>query len=454
MAAGAPERPQAAEEGGRALEISARRFANLETLTAIRFGTGKMGCSHPHRRCLNEYDTFRKYLCENCGGVFMCECEHELATIFLPHQTRSGQEYGTRRRYPVAGVAKNICRACRGEPEPPAPRAAIYDQKGKIQRYYWREITKTYYQSVLEWIRGRSITIEDIIKLEAEYPEETKKLKKAARKHWQQRHKEDPKYDTSEQTHAQFLAKVRVPEIEVEAEYVQEQRGEAVVGKWKLRSGELRDAEDVAVDHYESSGYRVYRCERKLISTLVAVFCWPVIQDPSDPRGQRVMRGSTVGWKPGKQTPLVHFLLSEDFGSAAFYERRRQELAALFDDLRQAGDLSDAFESRLPGAQTLRDYLWVAEDDAAELARAALAVIPRDVILAMAKWVIRDFWQRQPGWPDLFLIESTNYRFSEVKSPNDKLSLKQMRWFEWALVESDVVVPCEICRVVKSTNGS
>lgn len=413
-----------------------------------------MDCRHANRRCLNEYDTFRKYLCEDCGEVVMCACEKELATTFLPHQTRWGQEFGTRRRFPVVGFAEQVCQACRGEPEPPAPRAAIYNQKGKIQRYYWREITKTYYESVLAWARSQGIVIENIMQIEAEHPDETEPLKKEARRVWQRRHRENPKYDTSERTPAQFLADVSVPEIQVEAEYLKEERGDAVVGKWRISSAETGGAEDVAAAHYRSAGYTVYRCERKLISNLIAVLLWPVIQDPGDPRAQTVMRGSTIGWRPGAETAVIQFLLPEDFGSAAYYQRRRAEFDAQFALLDEAVELRDAFDSLIGGAGTLRDYLWVAEDDAEELTRAALSAISRDVILSMARWAIADFWNRQPGWPDLFVMKPGDYRFSEVKSPNDKLSLEQMQWFEWALVQRESPLACEICRIVKGANGS
>lgn len=166
------------------------------------------------------------------------------------------------------------------------------------------------------------------------------------------------------------------------------------------------------------------------------------------------MRGSTVGWRHGAQAPLIQFLLPEDFGTASFYERRRSEFDAHFAGLEQAADLGQVFEALLEGAGTLRDYLWVAEDDAEELARAALSTIPKDVILRMIRWVVADFWHRQPGWPDLLLLRSAEYRFVEVKSPNDKLSLEQMQWFEWALVDAEEAVPCEVCRIVKCANGS
>ncbi|MEZ4415964.1 MAG: VRR-NUC domain-containing protein [Gemmatimonadota bacterium] len=335
-----------------------------------------------------------------------------------------------------------------------SPRAAIYNQKGKVQRYYWREITKTYYESLLTWSRPLGISIASIMQVEADYPAETQELKKAARRVWQQRHKVEPKYDMSERTPAQFLAEVPVPEIEVEAEYVSEQRAEAVVGKWRLNSTDTGSAEDVAAMHYRSLGFDVYRCERKLISMLVAVLLWPVIQDLDDPEVQMVMRGSTVGWRPDVSTQLIQFPLPRDFASAAYYDRREAEFEAWLAELEAAEDLETIFESCLAGAETLRDYLWVAEEDARQLARAALSSIPSDVILTMVRWAIRDFWNRQPGWPDLLVLGQNGYRFSEVKSPNDKLSLEQMRWFEWALVERENALPCEICRVVRKVNGS
>ncbi len=122
--------------------------------------------------------------------------------------------------------------------------------------------------------------------------------------------------------------------------------------------------------------------------------------------------------------------------------------------LEEADDLGEAFDSLLEGAETLRDYLWVAEDEAEELTRVALSALSKLLVLKMVRWALEDFWHRQPGWPDLLLVGSGEYRFAEVKSPNDKLSLEQMQWFEWALVGSDDSVPCEICRIVKNANGS
>jgi hypothetical protein len=72
--------------------------------------------------------------------MFICNCEKELALMFLPRQVNFAQEYGTRQQFRVTGFAAHMCAECRGETEMPHPRAAIYGQKGKVERYYWREI--------------------------------------------------------------------------------------------------------------------------------------------------------------------------------------------------------------------------------------------------------------------------------------------------------------------------
>lgn len=412
-----------------------------------------MSCQHNGVRCLNHYDIFRKYLCEDCGRVWMCECERELAVTFLPHQTGFGSEYGTRKRYPVNGFARGLCAECRGEPEESHPRAAIYGQKGKVERFYWREIYKTYLTMARDWMLKHSVQVRDVLELESRFPDETMEMKKKARKLWQKRHEHDPKYDTSQLTEAAFLSDVSVPQREVEASYVQIERGDQRLGKWINEAGNPVSAEDIAAEHYRKEGFTVLTCENRLISMLVGTLCCRVIQDPADPRTQTVMRGSTRGWtSQNRDTPLISFLLPEDFGSREFYFRREAEFRELISELRETKYLDALFEELLEPSTLLRDYLWVNEDEAVDLARAALSVIPQSLVVDFVDWAIRDFWQRQPGWPDLLLLRADEFRFSEVKSPHDKLSLEQIQWFRWAVEEAGV--PCEICRVKRAADLS
>ncbi len=409
-----------------------------------------MSCCHENTVCLNHFEYFRKYMCRDCGKVWMCECERELALQFLPHQVRDGTEYGTGLRYPVSGFARNICNACRGQKEEEHPRAAIYGQKGKVERYYWREIYKTYLESVRSYLAEQEIVVEDIIEFEGKFSKIAKLMKKEARKVWQVHHKNAPKYDLKEQTEAAFLSKVKVPQKFVDSEYVQLRKGKQKIGKWVGKNGIPLSPEDVAMEFYEKEGFSVKRCERKLISILVGTFCFSVIQDTTDPRIRICVRSSTKGWTMTKRnTPLIQFLLPEDFGSKEYFERRSVSFNSLLEKLKKT-DIAKLFEELLVPSESLRDYLWVNDDEAVELGRTALRVMPHTLVLKCVDWAIRNFWGSQTGWADLFVFNYNEFKFVEVKSPNDELSLEQMNWFKWAIEEAGI--PCEIIRLKKSNS--
>jgi len=93
----------------------------------------------------------------------------------------------------------------------------------------------------------------------------------------------------------------------------------------------------------------------------------------------------------------------------------------------------------------------VNDDEAVELGRIALRVMPQSLVLKCIGWAVRDFWNRQPGWPDLFVFRTNEFQFVEVKTPHDKLSLEQMSWFKWAIEEA--AIPCEIFRLRKAVTA-
>jgi hypothetical protein len=112
--------------------------------------------------------------------------------------------------------------------------------------------------------------------------------------------------------------------------------------------------------------------------------------------------------------------------------------------------MKELFEKSLDSSTPLRDYLWVNDNEAVELGRIALKTMPKLLVLKCIDWAIRDFWHRQSGWTDLFIFKSDEFKFVEVKSPKDELSLEQMNWFKWAIEEA--AIPCEILRLTKSSS--
>lgn len=407
-----------------------------------------MACTHERVRCLNHYAMFRKYLCDTCGEVFICECERSLALQFLPHQVRWGDEYGTRGRFPVSGFAPGLCAECRGQPEDPHPRAAIWGVKGKTERFYWREISKTLYGLARVWLAEHGKTTKDITEFHKVYPSVYRELHRDAKQFWIREHRRSPKYNMWEPTEPNFLSQVSIPVREVEAQYVQVKRGVERVGKWRSENGSLVRAEGIATEWYEKEGFVVLPCERRFVSVWVGTFLGEVIQDQADPRVRRVFRRSTRGWSTrAKNTPLIELFLPEDFGSSQYYARRRGAFEAAARLMSEAPGILQLFDELCDGTVLVRDYLWVNDDEVVHSARRALTILPRETVVASVAWAIGDFWRRQPGWPDLFAFKPGQYRFVEVKSPNDELSQEQMNWLKWAYDEAKI--PCEICRVRK-----
>lgn len=400
---------------------------------------GLLQCSHKNRVCLNHYSIFRKYLCQDCGKVWICECEKELALEFGANEVRYGTEYGTQKRYLVSGFAPNMCPTCRGEREEAHPRA----YGTKVERYYWREIRNTYLTMVHKWLTEKNIRLEGLEfqyggahsrleglgEFEYRFPEEAKLMEKKAKKVWQKRHKEEPKYIIKEINEATFLSEVHVPERHLAAKYIQARETEKA-GRWINQAGKSCSAEEIAADWYKAKGFSVRKCETSLVSILVGTFCSSIV----------------LG-----HNPKSWHSYSPDFGSQEFFKRISKDFGRLITKLERE-KLETLYEELLYPSLPIRIYLGVDNDEAVELGRIAIRIMPQSLILRCIEWGIRFFWGHRPGWPDLFVFNNSEFLFVEVKAPNDKLSLDQMTWFKWAIEEANI--PCEIFRLkkLKTTN--
>jgi hypothetical protein len=360
----------------------------------------------------------------------MCECEKEIAQRFRPYQTKYGYEYGTEKSYKVDGFAPNICPTCRKEREEAHPMK--YGGTA-VERYYWREIKKTYWKMVLEWLSEKNIPPENSLVFEGKYSEEANLLESEAKEIWQKRHLQDPLYVTDRTTEADFLSQVKVPEQFIKGKCIQTEKNGQPVINWINREGKACPIEDMVADWYRAKGFSVRRCEGKLISVLIGTLCLSVILQPG--KSNRIYTGGAN--------------LAEGFGSKEFAKNRSEDFEKLITELDNSADLQVMFEDRLEQSKGLRIYIGVEDDYAVELGRIALRTMPRELILKCIRWGFEHFWDHRCGWPDLFVFNDKNFLFAEVKGPRDRLSLDQMNWFKWAIKEVDI--PCEIVRVKKSS---
>ena len=401
-------------------------------------------CGHARVLCTNDFEPVPKYRCTDCDQILICECERNLSARLLPHQVGFARGIA-QERIRVDGFAERLCPFCRGLPLDPAPRAPLRSQKGKVERHYWREIKRLYFERILDWQDDLQVSL-TLLEFEKQQPDLAERFKREALKHWQDVHRSRPLYDTKEEDQNAFLARVAVPIEVVPGTYrmVQAANGSRV-GRWLSETGSPLPAERFARKHYERQGWEVWDCERNLITTLYAVLMNSVIQDPTDPKVRPAFRNSTRGWsRNNPRTPLVTYLFPEDFGTPAYYLRRQARYASVLAQLDSSAAIRDQYDSELEASSGIRDYLWVSDRDLA-LASRAIALLPPTVIVSALDWTMRDFWKRYHGWPDLLMFREKS-RWVEVKSPSDRLSQAQMKWFQWAMAEG---IPASICNLQK-----
>jgi hypothetical protein len=140
--------------------------------------------------------------------------------------------------------------------------------------------------------------------------------------------------------------------------------------------------------------------------------------------------------------------LPKDFGSHEFFIRKQSEITDWLSLIKKNGALVDQYDYFFSGSEILRDYLCVNNKESEILTKVFLKVVPDEITLKIIEWAIKHFWERQPGWPDLFITNDKEYFFVEVKGPNDKLSLDQMNWFEWIM--KNKLFNCYICKLKRN----
>lgn len=408
-----------------------------------------MKCKHGKVEIVNWYELVPKYRCLECGAILICECERTRSARLLPHQTRQAGGPGFR-RVPVDEFGLNICHHCRGKVLPPAPRAKLPGQKGKVQRFYWREINRTYYEKVAAWLDECDLDL-DLLEFQKQHPKEAALLKKESLCYWQEVHQKDPLYNTKERDQQTFLEGTPIPILEITAPYevVIAPNGHRL-GRFRLEEGDLVSVEGYARHYYKKEGWQPHDCERRLIATLCAVYMSPVYQDPTD---ERLMTGYRASTHPASREGNPHVIavsMPDDFGQPSNFQRRHRAYEKRLKELVNVTDPMKEFDRLIGFSAPIRDYLEVHETEI-NLARIALFVIPFPVVRSMLEWAIQHFWSRQHGWPDLLLVRDGAYKFAEVKSQNDRLSQEQMQWFSWATLEAQI--PCEVLMVLPSSKG-
>lgn len=380
-------------------------------------------CSHRAPRCLNEYELIRKYRCADCGSVMMCACDEKIGRKCLSHQLKVGTELETQRRIPVTlGFQPNICRECRGLPPKAHPVAAIHGRTSKIRRYYWREIHLQTMERFATWLESP----EALGKPDAERMRVRGGIEAQVLNEIKALHATSPKYAFKELSQAEIIEKCKVEVLDLKGTFVRNAEG----GRAAILDGnEACGAEEFAIRHFRRCGLDTLLLESTPIHVLFGVFMWMLIQDPADPRGRIVGFGDRHAYEQGKPGQQIWTTLPEDFGTVG-YGRRRAKAIQKHLELIQNDELEWLFDYWLPYSEELRQYLWAHREESVDAARRFIRIVPARTLKTILGYLVRNYWGRYVGWPDLVVYRGDEWFLAEVKASGDKLSEDQKRWIQ------------------------
>jgi VRR-NUC domain-containing protein len=381
-------------------------------------------CKHKEIELLNPYEYIRKYRCNECGNVMMCNCDEYFARKYLPHQISEATELETKKRVPVTiGFQKNICDKCRGLPEKAYSIAEIYGRESKIKRYYWREIAFETIKRFENWSQNEGYT--DWLEAMLVHKEVHKKIERQVVKEINELHKTAPKYTYEEESQSEIISKYNVEVINLDGVYVKSPGRKVSI----LRGKNMYSAEEYVRLYLNELGFNVLETESVPFHVIFGVFMWLLIQDPADELNRLASFGDRNAFENKTEGKLISTFLPEDFGSSGYYKRREDAIKAHLDTIPEdREDLFWTFDYWIDHSSDFRQYLWAHRQSDIGTARKILSILPPETIKRILMFLIQNYYHRYLGWPDLLVFRDEQFFFAEIKSSNDKLRGDQKDW--------------------------
>ena len=363
-------------------------------------GSVQVACPHGAWTAVHPWELIRKYRCGECGEIALCACDRAFAAK-LPHQaTRVRNPEPPYQDLSVSlGILSDVCPTCRGEPEPPYPRADGWGSPSVFERYYWREIAREVYVA----FEGDGFPPPSVWR--------------AARRRIRDQHEIRPTYDVTQ--HERGRLPESVDRLMLDAEY---DRGDDGVGRWLL-DGQAVRAEQLALAYLRAQGWEVLVCERHLPSALFATFMGLVVLDFEDPLQEMAGFG-----RRDRSGEMVWGYMPRDHHQPQWFARREDAIRSHIDGLVEADDWEWLLDYWWEAWTDYRHYLWAHRDEYRDVVR-MLIEHGRSTLGETLLYLAQDYWGHYTGWPDLLGYRDGELRFFEVKTPNDRPSEDQIRWF-------------------------
>jgi len=197
-------------------------------------------------------------------------------------------------------------------------------------------------------------------------------------------------------------------------------------------------AEEAAINHYKSLGYKALWTENTYWWIPMALFFWDIIfaktrgavsviiggilteLDPSDERFEQLFR----------QTIQMNGM-PFDFFTPEFYERRKSLIKNRIQELQYSNleqKLNESYK-RNYGKNCRPIEHW----DKYKIDELLISVqrIDKGKLIKILERLISNFNNNRAGLPDLIVYDDKDFFFAEVKSENDKTSEKQKEWHDF-----------------------
>jgi hypothetical protein len=213
-----------------------------------------------------------------------------------------------------------------------------------------------------------------------------------------------------------------------------QQKGKA---KYTINGNEYF-AEEVAINHYKSLGYKALWTENTYWWTLMSLFFWDVIFAETRGAVSVIIGGVQIELEPGderfeqlfKQTILMNGMPS-DFFTPEFYERRKSLLKNKIQELQYSNleqKLSESYKQNYG-----RNCRPIENWDKYKIDELLISVqrVDKGKLIKILERLISDFNNNRAGLPDLVVYDDKDFFFSEVKSEKDKISEKQKEWHDF-----------------------
>ena len=213
-----------------------------------------------------------------------------------------------------------------------------------------------------------------------------------------------------------------------------QQKGKA---KYTINGNEYF-AEEVAINHYKSLGYKALWTENTYWWTLMSLFFWDVIFAETRGAVSVIIGGVQTELEPGdkrfeqlfKQTIQMNGMPS-DFFTPEFYERRKSLLKNKIQELQYSNleqKLSESYKQNYG-----RNCRPIENWDKYKIDELLISVqrVDKGKLIKILERLISDFNNNRAGLPDLVVYDDKDFFFSEVKSEKDKISEKQKEWHDF-----------------------